>query len=318
MHHYESRAPGLHPRDLMPLLRLLIYVVVLAGFTTVSAGCDVLDKITAPSTPTPSPAAPPAANAAIRYTAVGASDANGVGASVPCIPFSECENGSGYVPVLARRLRASHQITLVNLGIPEAVLSPAIQAIARANGRDVFANFVERELPFVPANSTLVTILGGPNDTLALGDAIEKGAAGTTNVRTYVDTQIAAFGADYDRLVKGVQERAPNAFIVILNMPNLAGLPFAVNAGQPRRQLLQAISVGFSREANRRAGTGVVVVDLMCDPTVYERTRYSSDGFHPNDAGYAYLAENKLLPVVNGGSSSPASSCAQMTLVPNL
>ena len=292
-------------------------MIVLAGFTTVSAGCDVLTRLTSPTTPAPSPVGPPAANAAIRYTAIGASDANGVGASVACIPFTECENGTGYVPVLARRLRTSHEVTLINLAIPEAVLSPAIQAIARANGRDVIANFVDRELPFVPTNSTLVTILGGPNDTLALGDAIEKGAGGT-NVRGYIDTQIAAFGADYDRLVKGIQERAPNAFIVILNMPNLAGLPFGVNAGQPRRQLLQAISVGFSREANRRAGTGVVVVDLMCDPTIYERTRYSSDGFHPNDAGYAYVAENKLLPVVNGGSSSPASSCGQMTLVPGL
>ena len=156
----------------------------------------------------------------------------------------------------------------MNLGIPEAVLSPAIQAIARANGRDVFANFVEREVPFVPANTTVVTMLGGPNDTLALVDAIEKGAAGTTNVRTYIDTQVAAFGADYDKLVKDTQQRAPGAFIILLNMPNLAGLPFAVNAGQPRRQLLQAVSVGFSREANRRAGTGVVVVDLMCDPGV--------------------------------------------------
>jgi lysophospholipase L1-like esterase len=300
----------------MHVLRRLVYLIVLAGFTSVGASCKVLDKINPPTGPTPS--TPPAANAAIRYTAIGSSDANGVGASVACIPFTECENGTGYVPVLARRLRAaSHEVTLVNLGIPESVLSPAIQAIARANGRDVFANFVDRELPFVPANTTLVTILGGPNDTLALGDAIEKGAAGT-NVRGYIDTQIAAFGADYDKLVKGVQDRSPGAFIVILNMPNLAGLPFAVNAGQPRRQLLQAISVGFSREANRRAGTGVVVVDLMCDPQVYDRTRYSSDGFHPNDAGYAYLADSKLLPVVNGGSSSPASSCGQMTLVPAL
>ena len=300
----------------MHVIRLLVYSIVLAGVTSVGAGCKVLDKINPPTGPTPS--TPPAANAPIRYTAIGASDANGVGASILCIPFTECENGTGYVPVLARRLRAApHEVTLVNLGIPEAVLSPAIQTIAKANGRDVFANFVDREVPFVPTNTTLVTVLGGPNDVLALGDAIEKGAAGT-NVRGYIDTQIAAFGADYDKLIKGIQDRAPSAFIVIMNMPNLAGLPFAVNAGQPRRQLLQALSVGFSREANRRAGTGVVVVDLMCDPTVYLATRYSSDGFHPNDAGYAYLADSKLLPVVNGASSSPAATCGQMTMVPNL
>lgn len=302
----------------MAVLRRCASIAVLSALTIVSGGCDLVDKIkstTGPS-PSPSPTGPPAAGAAIRYTAIGASDANGVGASVPCLPFAECENGTGYVPTLARQLRTSREVTLLNLGIPEAVLSPAIQAIARANGRDVFANFVEREMPFVPASSTLVTILGGPNDTLALGDAIEKGAAGA-NVRAYVETQIAAFGADYDRLVKGVQERAPGAFLIVMNMPNLAGLPFAVNAGEPRRQLLQAISVGFSREANRRAGSGVVVVDLMCDPGVYLATRYSSDGFHPNDAGYAYVA-GKLLPVVNGGASTPAASCSQMTLVPAL
>jgi lysophospholipase L1-like esterase len=241
-----------------------------------------------------------------------------VGASVPCIPFSECENGTGYVPLLGRRLRTSHEVTVTNLGIPEAVLSPAIQAVARANGRDVFANFVEREVPFVPATSTLVTVLGGPNDALALVDAIEKGAAGTTAVRTYIDTQVAAFGADYDKLIKDTQQRAPGAFIVLLNMPNLAGLPFAVNAGQPVGSCYRRCRSDFPREANRRAGAGVVVVDLMCDPQVYDRTRYSSDGFHPNDAGYAYLADSKLLPVVNGASSSPASTCGQMTMVPNL
>ena len=185
------------------------------------------------------------------------------------------------------------------------------------SGRDVIANFVERELPFVPNNTTLVTVFGGPNDALALVDAIEKGAAGSTNVRSYIDTQVAAFGADYDKLIKGVQERSPGAFIVLLNMPNLAGLPFAAGYGQSRRQLLQAASVGFSREANRRAAGGVVVVDLMCDQTVYDRSRFSNDGFHPNDTGYAALTD-KLVPVVNGSSSSPPTSCPQMTLVPNL
>ena len=180
--------------DLMHVIRRLVYVIVLAGFISVGAGCKVLDKINPPTGPTPS--TPPAANAAIRYTAIGASDANGVGASVLCIPFDPCENGTGYVPLLARRLRAaSHEVTLVNLGIPEAVLSPTIQTIAKANGRDVIANFVDREVPFVPANTTLVTVLGGPNDVLALGDSREKGAAGP-NVRGNSDTHAAAFGRD--------------------------------------------------------------------------------------------------------------------------
>jgi lysophospholipase L1-like esterase len=80
---------------------------------------------------------------------------------------------------------------------------------------------------------------------------------------------------------------------------------------------LQAISVGFAQEINRRSGAGVVVLDVLCDPQVYDRARYSSDGFHPNDAGYAYLAE-RLLAVVNGATPPVASSCSQMSLVPAL
>jgi lysophospholipase L1-like esterase len=295
-------------------VRYFVFVLALASVTS---GCDLVDKLkstTGPSSPTPSP---PPSNATVRYTAIGASDATGVGSSAPCPPLTECANGTGYVPLLARRMRESQRdVTLVNVGIPEAVLSPAIQVVARQNGRNIPANFVDQELPFVASNQTLVTIFGGGNDTLALGDAIEKGAAGS-DVRGYVDTQVRAFGADYERLVAGVRQRASGAFVVILNLPNMAGLPFSAGYSTQRRQLLQAISVGFSREANRRAASGVVVVDLMCDAGMYDASRFSSDGFHPNDAGYAYMTD-KLMPVVNGGSSSPSSSCAQMTLVPGL
>lgn len=285
--------------------------VVLGG---VLGGCDIVDRLRPPTAP--SPVEPPAANAPVRYTALGASDANGVGATVACAPFTECENGTGYVPVLARQLRATREVTLLNLGIPGSVLSPAIQQIARQHGRDIPANFIEREMPFVASTSTLVTILGGPNDVNALADAIDKGAAGS-DVRGYIDAQVRAFGADYDRLVRGVRDRAADAFIIVLNVPNMAGLPYAANYSLQRRQVLQAISIGFSREANRQAGIGVVVLDLMCDPPVYESARFSSDGFHPNDSGYAHIAA-RLFTVVNGAASAPAGACGQMTLVPPL
>jgi lysophospholipase L1-like esterase len=298
----------------MSLSRRLGYAVVASTITIVFGGCDIVDRLRSPTAP--SSVAPPAANAPVRYTAVGASDANGVGATVVCVPFTECENGTGYVPVLARQLRATREVTLLNLGIPGSVLSPTIQQIARQHGRDVPANFVEREMPFVASNSTLVTILGGPNDVNALADAIEKGAAGS-DVRGYIEAQVRAFGADYDRLVRGVRDRAADAFIIILNVPNLAGLPYAANYSLQRRQVLQAISVGFSREANRQGGSGVVVLDLMCDAPVYDSNRFSSDGFHPNDAGYAHFAA-RLLNLVNGAASAPAGACGQMTLVPSL
>lgn len=299
----------------MTLQRGFIYAVVYAAITIVSAGCNLFEKVGSGSSPT-APTAP-APTAPIRYAALGASDANGVGASVVCAPLTTCDNGTGYVPLLAQRLRTNREVRLTNLGIPASVLSPTIQQIAQAHGREVPANFVEREMPFVPSDATLVTILGGPNDVNALGDAIQRGAAGSTDPKTYINTQVQAFGTDYDRLIRGVKSRAPEAFIIVLNVPNLAGLPYSANYTPLQKQGLQAISVGFSREANRQAGSGVVVLDLMCDPQTYERSRYSSDGFHPNDVGYAYMAD-RLLAIVNGATPGVSSSCAQMTLVPPL
>lgn len=288
------------------------YVLVFCLLAIVISGCELIDKaasMTGPSPAAPTPVAPPP-TAPVYYTALGASDANGVGSSVPCVPFTVCEDGTGYVPVLARRLRGSREVTLMNLGIPATVLSPAIETVARQNGREVTGNFVDREMPFVPKNSTLVTVFGGANDANAVGEAIERGASGA-NVQAYIDTQARAFGADYDRLVRGVRDRAADAFVIVMNVPNLAALPYAARYPAEHRKVLQAISVAFSREANRQAGSGVVVMDLMCDPGMYNPAHFSRDGFHPNDAGYAHMA-SRLAAIVEGTPTAPASSCSQM------
>lgn len=265
---------------------------------------------------TPSTPASPSGSTTVRYTALGASDASGVGGSVPCVPFTACDAGTGYVPTLARTLRTTREVTVVNLGIPAAVLSPTVYDIGRRYGRDIPADFITRELPFVPADSTLITMFGGPNDVNALADAVNQGAAGS-DLRGYLDAQIRAFGADSDRLVQGLRSRAPNAFIIVINVPNMAGLPYAAGYSLQARQVLQYISVGLSRELNRQSGRSVVIADAMCDPQTYAPGGFASDGFHPNDTGYAGLAQ-RLATIVASGTSSASASCPQMTLVPPL
>jgi lysophospholipase L1-like esterase len=275
-------------------------------------GCGLGKKGESPTSP--SVITSPAPAAAIHYTAIGASDANGVGSTVPCLPFTACEDGTGYVPVAARQLRASHEVTVMNLGIPASVLSPAVEAIARQIGREVTGNFIDRQMPFVPTNSTVVTISGGVNDANAIGEAIEKGAA-AAGLAQYIETQARAFGADYDRLTQGVRNRAHNGFLVVFNVPNLAAMPYAARYPIEHRRVLQSVSVAFSREANRQAAAGIVVMDVMCDPMLYASSNFARDGFHPNDAGYAYIAA-RLAAIINGAPSVPAATCAAMTAVP--
>jgi lysophospholipase L1-like esterase len=251
----------------------------------------------------------------VYYTAIGASDANGAGSSVPCLPFTPCEDGTSYVAVLARQMRATRQVTLMNLALPTSVLSPQIETLARQHGRPVEGgNFVDRQMPFVPRETTLVTIFGGGNDANAVGDAIEQGTAGS-DITGYIAQQARAFGADFDRLVAGVRDRAPGAFVIVVNVPNLGLIPYSQRYPLTHRRVLQQISVAFAREANRQAGAGVAVLDAMCDPAFYTPSHFSSDGFHPNDAGYAHLA-SRLATIVGGATSAPAASCGQMTAVP--
>jgi lysophospholipase L1-like esterase len=250
----------------------------------------------------------------VRYGAIGASDAIGFGGSVVCIPFSECPNGTGYVQTVTRRLQNSGRtVTLTNLGIPGAVLSPETQAISNSYGREVLTNFLQQQLPFVPRDSTLVTVFTGANDVNAIGGAVERGLGGS-DPTGYIETQTQKFGTDLRTLVDGIRDRAPDARIVFLNLPNLAAFPYAAGRSLTEKRWLQALAVGFSARINALASSGVLVVDLMCNGMFYDASLVSSDGFHPNDTGYAFLADVLYPAAANGTAMPPPSSCAQMDL----
>jgi lysophospholipase L1-like esterase len=246
---------------------------------------------------------------------VGASDAIGIGSSVPCVPFTPCPDGRGYVPSVARELeRQGRTVTLTNLGVPGAVLSPAIQALGNQYGRGIPGNFLDQELPFVPRTSTLVTVFAGGNDTNAVAAAIDRGAGGS-DVGAFVDTQVREFGTDYASLVRGIRSRASGARVIVLNLPNFAGLPYTSGYSRDRKQWMERISVGFGRQANALASEGAIVVDLLCDPRSYQAGNYSSDGFHPNDAGYAYLT-GLVVQAATATPGSPQADCSFMHLAP--
>jgi lysophospholipase L1-like esterase len=286
-------------------IRLAARALMLLALIGVAA-CDGKDNPTQPT--------PPANPNEVFYAAIGASDAVGVGATVPCFPFADCPDGTGYVPLTARRLKADGKIvSLTNLGIPGAVLSNDIQTLGNALGRGIQGNFIDRELPFVPRNATLVTIFAGGNDANTIGEAVARGQGGA-DPTAFIATQVTNFGRDYRTLITGVRERAPNARIVVLNLPNMAGLPYAVSLTVAQKRILQSIAVGLSAQANTLAMQNVTVLDLMCDARSYVSGSYSSDGFHPNDAGYAYLGELTYLAATTGSATPPRASCPQMAL----
>lgn len=252
-----------------------------------------------------------------NYTAIGASDAIGYGSSSVCFPFTACPNGTGYVQDLGRKYQADHAATtfnLLNMGIPGAVLGPTIENIGNSLNLSIPANFLQGELPFIQTNGQLVTVFAGGNDARTIGSALQAGYAGS-NITAYIANQASQFGADLNTLLAGIRAKSPQAQIIFLNLPNLAGAPFASGYSLTDKQALQAIAVSFTAQINMMATRGAAVVDLMCDPNMYQPSFYSSDGFHPDDAGYAYMA-GLLYSVVksSGLATLPQASCSQMTL----
>jgi len=292
-----------------PILRIFLVVSVMV----MSQGCDKLGLGKSPT----EPSGPPTAGSTIVYSAVGASDANGVGSSAPCIPFDECTGGMGYVPVTARSLKTQgFNVTLLNLGIPTAVIGRDFQTLGQQYNRIIAGNFIDQEMSFVQPNATLVTIFAGINEVNVVTAALGGGAGGS-DPNGYMDAQVRAFGADYTTLLAGIRTRAGSPRIVVLNVPNPAGLPYLAGTSLAQRQAAQRVAVAMTRTVvNPLLSSSIVVVDLMCDSRSYLPSFYSSDGLHPNDAGYAYIASEVVKAITVTSYPAPQNSCSAMTIVP--
>jgi lysophospholipase L1-like esterase len=266
-----------------------------------------------------SPTSPSPANGPIFYTAIGASDGIGFGSSSPCLPYVDCPDGKGYVQILRRQLQnTGRSVNHTNLSLPSAVLSRAIEDLARDIGQPIeplAGNFIERQAPFVPTNTTHVTIFAGGNDANVIGRATLAGRGGT-DVNTYIDAQVRQWGTDLEELIVRIRTRAPSARIVALNMINLAGSPYVAGRPQSEKSIMQRIAVGISDRVNALTSRQVLVVDLMCDARLYVPSNYASDGFHPGDNGYAVFAEDTLPALRDGANNQPNTSCAQRRLFP--
>ena len=222
----------------------------------------------------------------------------------------------GYVSVAVRQLRSqTYQVTLWNLGLPGAVLSPRIQSLGQQYGHFIPGNFLEQEGPFVPRAATHITIFAGGNDVNVITAALGGGAGGS-NPTAYVDQQVQAFGDDFRALLDVIRGRSDSARIIVLNLPNIGAIPLMAADPLPQRQAAQRASVRITTTVlNPLTSQGVTVIDLMCDPRFYQASTFSSDGFHPNDSGYALMAAEVVRAVTSASYPAPQASCPQMSLV---
>lgn len=290
---------------------MLIRVRPLALVVALALGAGACSK---PGDTGTSPS-PTGGGGGLNYTNISASDGTGYGSSVACVPFTPCDNGTGWVQTLFRRLQQGGSATLFNPSIPGQVISQHFEDLGRRIGRTYPGNFITNQAPFTPTNTTVLTVFAGGNDANTIGQVIQAQQAGD-DIRGFIDTQVRQFGDDVAGLVRAVRQKAPNTKIVLLNLPNLGGAPYMARSSAVERGIMQRIAVGMTDRINAQAGPNTFVVDLMCDARILEPSSFSSDGFHPSDRGYALMAEIAYPAVVNGTFPAPQADCALRRVAP--
>jgi lysophospholipase L1-like esterase len=194
-------------------------------------------------------------------------------------------------------------------------LNRALEDLARQLGRETSGNFIDRQAPFVRPETTMLTIFAGGNDANIIGEAIRAGFGGN-DPRAFIDAQVRQWGSDFGEMINRIRSQAPSARIVVLNVPNLGAAPYVATNPLVERSILQRITVGLADQTNALTSRGVLIVDLMCEPRIYNPANFYSDGFHPNDNGYALMADLTYPALANGVASPPQSSCPSRTLLP--
>jgi lysophospholipase L1-like esterase len=228
-----------------------------AGTMALAIACLMALSACGSSSSATHPVASPTATraASVRYVALGASDAVGVGATDP--------NTQGYVPVLISRL--PQDAYALNLGVSGYKVRDALQnKIATA----------------LNAHPTLVTIWLAGNDF-----------RGCTPLSAY----IADLTALLDQLKSGTTAQVfvanlPDMSLLPAMRPGSQGLG-ACHQSQTSQQMRAETQTWNAAIAQTVSGRGDDLIDLYRAELASHPEYISGDGFHPTAAGYLRLAD---------------------------
>ena len=166
-------------------------------------------------------------------------------------------------------------------------------------------------MPFVPRNTTLVTVFAGGNDANVIGEAVARGRAAPIR-RPTSRRRSPTTDATSARSRQGIRERAPNARIIVLNLPNMAGLPYSASADRraeapasiDRRRLFSADQLA------RPAGRARDRSDVRCPVVSVGRTIPATASIRTTPA--TPTCTPSIYPVATAGSAPPPSaSCSR-------
>lgn len=285
-----------------PAIAPAVFVLLLAAGCSGGGGGGACCPVTPTSAPTGSaPTAAPSASPSPSPTTTPVIQ-SGIYAA---FGGSDIADPTSWIYSVATDANTRYGINLqvANLGIGGAVVGPAIRAFAPINFP---ADVLDDEIPNLPPTAKYVSLFAVVNDVDA---AILFGNADQT---TFLTTYVTGLQID----IGFIQGRVPGVRLVVVNSPNVGGMPFAQQFPLATRQRLQAMSNALDDQVINPLATlqNIPVVDLRCIPAAYDPTNFNPDGIHPNANGKAVLAD-LVTKALFTNIPPPPSSCSYTSLV---
>jgi lysophospholipase L1-like esterase len=237
-----------------------------------------------------------AENAPIRYAALGDSITAGQFASktdLPRVPLPFFPSGgTSYTSLVAGALAKKGAVIFTNLAQPGSYT----------------LSVWNQQVPRIPRDTTLVTIFIGLTDETLIasnGRTVEEGVV--------FQVTLAFWRQAIAHVIAGVRLVAPKARIVLANVPNLGQYPaYQAGGAAPQPDDVRArnasASEGMDQFINSFFAKGIDVVDLRCDPRIYAKDKFANE-IHPNDNGYAVIAEDFLAVIAHPHALPPHKKC---------
>jgi lysophospholipase L1-like esterase len=224
------------------------------------------------------------------YVALGDSITAGTGVVNNCKPFPTqpvdieeyCPDGTSYPILVAKALRSAGTAAhFLNLGIPGATVE----------------RILADELPNLPADTSLVTIYIGTNDSRQFGPITES-----------VGDIVGRYEQLYEKMLGAVREKAPRARVVLINIPNEEKVGVTYHLTDVQRERFGAISQAMDRFIDKHY-PDYAVVDTICDSRSYIIANRDKGSVHPNEAGAADLAGMVIKVLLAKEPIPPPSQC---------
>ena len=239
-----------------------------------------------------------------RLTTLGDSITFGVGASDKL--------NTSYAAIWAKRLGAR----LTNLGITGETAIPEPNAYFTGKGDNGNAygphgGVLTDEVPSIPLDTTIVTLWIGTNDLWMTPRSVKPGNGTLGSLYEEISSDYARY---IQATISAIRERTPLAVIAVATNINPANKESMVNVtAGPVYEYRRAMTSLVNEMNAAIAAQDVIIVDLHCDPALYDAANYlSAYDLHPNDSGHARIAQDFYAAITSGGK---AHTCAYTSVL---